>query len=192
MVEAFNSFFGVLTLLCWVFLAITVVCAIARGSAWSWWTDLVRPNALKVAALVAIVATAGSLYYSEIVHYVPCEYCWYQRIGIYPLALILTIAAFRDDHGIRVYVLPINVITALVSVYHILMERFPSVFEVQCSTSVPCSLIWFESFGFITLPTMALTTSVTIGALLLVGGGRTSESGSGEIEAADLGVDDLD
>lgn len=191
MVEAFNTIFGALTLVCWAFLAVTAVCAVARGSVWQSWADLVRPMALKVAALVAVVAMLGSLYYSEIAKFVPCEYCWYQRIGIYPLALILTIAAFRDDRGIRVYVLPINAITALVSVYHILMERFPSVFESQCSTTVPCSLIWFESFGFITLPTMALTTSVTIGVLLLVGGGRGATTGD-ESSAADLGVDDLD
>lgn len=191
MVEAFNTIFGALTLVCWAFLAVTAVCAVARGSVWQSWADLVRPMALKVAALVAVVAMLGSLYYSEIAKFVPCEYCWYQRIGIYPLALILTIAAFRDDRGIRVYVLPINAITALVSVYHILMERFPSVFESQCSTTVPCSLIWFESFGFITLPTMALTTSVTIGVLLLVGGGRGATTAD-ESSAADLGVDDLD
>lgn len=190
MVAAFNTFFGLLTLICWAFLAITAVCAIARGNLWRSWVDLVRPNALKVAALVAVVATLGSLYYSEIAHFVPCEFCWYQRIGIYPLALILTIAAFRSDAGIRVYVLPINAITALVSVYHILMERFPSVFETECSTTVPCSLIWFESFGFITLPTMALTTSVTIGVLLLLTGGE--RAGSGSDGTADLVVEDVD
>lgn len=188
MVSAFNTFFGLLTLICWAFVAVTAVCAVARGKAWRSWVDLVRPNALKVAALVAVVAMLGSLYYSEIAHFTPCEFCWYQRIGIYPLALILTIAAFRDDRGIRVYVLPINVITALVSVYHILIERFPSIFDTACSTTVPCSLIWFESFGFITLPTMALTTSVTIGVLLLVGGGESSDG----VADADLGVDDLD
>ncbi|MBX7161221.1 MAG: disulfide bond formation protein B [Acidimicrobiia bacterium] len=185
MLGAFNTFFGLLTLVCWAFLAITAVCAIVRGDLWRSWLDLVRPNSLKVAALVAVVATLGSLYYSEIAHFVPCEYCWYQRIGIYPLALILTIAAFRDDRDIRVYVLPITAITALVSVYHILMERWPSVFETECSTTVPCSLIWFESFGFITLPMMALTTSVTIGVLMIL-------SGSSRAGDADLAVDDVD
>lgn len=190
MVESFNLFFGILTLVCWAFLAVTAVCAVVRGDTWRAWVDLVRPNALKVAALVAVVATLGSLYYSQFAHFVPCEFCWYQRIGIYPLAVILPIAAFRGDHDVRVYVLPINAITALVSVYHILMERFPSVFETQCSTTVPCSLIWFESFGFITLPTMALTTSITIGALLLVGGGGREASGG--VSGDDLAVDDVD
>ncbi len=61
------------------------------------------PNAIGMAWIVAMLATAGSLYFSEVAHYDPCRLCWYQRIAMYPLAIILAIAALRGDGGIRIY-----------------------------------------------------------------------------------------
>ena len=55
----------------------------------------------------ALLAMIGSLYYSEIVHYQPCTLCWYQRIAMYPLVLILGIAAWRRDLGVRIYAIPL-------------------------------------------------------------------------------------
>src|SRR4051812_10965964 len=54
-----------------------------------------------LAALVAVVATCGSLYLSEVAHFVPCTMCWYQRIAMYPLAPMLVVAAWRRDRGIK-------------------------------------------------------------------------------------------
>jgi disulfide bond formation protein DsbB len=69
--------------------------------------ESMREYELWFAFTVALVATLGSLYLSEVAHFEPCRLCWYQRIAMYPLALILGIAAARRDHGIRVYAAPI-------------------------------------------------------------------------------------
>ncbi|HEX6475125.1 MAG TPA: disulfide bond formation protein B, partial [Candidatus Limnocylindria bacterium] len=72
-------------------------------------------GALWLAFAVAFTATAGSLFFSEVAHLVPCTLCWYQRIAMYPLALILGIAAWRGDWGIRRYAAPLAAIGAIVA-----------------------------------------------------------------------------
>ena len=80
---------------------------------------------LWLAFLVAATATAGSLYFSEVADFVPCQLCWFQRIAMYPLAVILLVAAIRRDRSVRWYVGPIAVIGGLVSTYHYLIEWRP-------------------------------------------------------------------
>ena len=128
--------------------------------------SLVGPGALWLAAVVAGVATAGSLYFSEVAGFVPCALCWYQRIAMYPLVLLLGIAALRHDVGVRRYVGPIAAIGALISIYHIGVERLPGLPTGSCSLAAPCDLIWVERFGFITIPVMALAGFLAILTLL--------------------------
>lgn len=135
-------------------------------------TDALRavigPGALWVATVVALTATAGSLYFSEVAGFEPCALCWYQRIAMYPLVLILGIAAVRRDAAVRRYVAPIATIGALISIYHIGVERLPGLPTGSCSVAAPCDLIWVERFGFVTIPVMALAGFVAILTLLLV------------------------
>jgi disulfide bond formation protein DsbB len=113
--------------------------------------------ALPLATLVAATCMAGSLYFSEVAHFIPCTLCWYQRIAMYPLVVILAIAAVRRDHAIRYYVVPLASIGALISLYHYLVEWFPKAETGICSATLPCSLKWFDDvFGFISVPFMAL------------------------------------
>lgn len=116
--------------------------------------------------VVAIVATLGSLYFSEIRHFVPCTLCWYQRILMYPLAILLAVATYKQDRGVVKYALPLSALGILVSGYHILVERIPSLGSGVCSAGVPCSLKYIEWLGFITIPTLAFTAFVIITALL--------------------------
>ena len=112
---------------------------------------------LWIAFLVAATSTAGSLYFSEVADFTPCNLCWYQRIAMYPLALILLIAAIRRDRGVRWYVGPLAGVGALISTYHYLVEWFPSLEGSSvCSVAVPCTTPWFRSLGFVTLSFMAL------------------------------------
>ena len=85
---------------------------------------------------------------------------------MYPLSLILGIAAWRRDVAVRVYVIPVAAIGALVSCYHIAIERFPSLQSGSCDPNNPCSLKWVEHFGFITIPTMALAGFLAITTIL--------------------------
>jgi disulfide bond formation protein DsbB len=112
---------------------------------------------LWLAFVVAAAATAGSLYFSEHAHFIPCNLCWYQRIAMYPLSLLLLIAAIRRDRGIRWYVGPLAGAGAVISTYHYLVEWFPSLERSDvCSLNVPCTTPWFRELGFVTLSFMAL------------------------------------
>jgi disulfide bond formation protein DsbB len=130
--------------------------------------DAVRPVALPLAAAVAVVSTLGSLYFSEVADFPPCRLCWFQRIAMYPLALILPIAAWRRDPAIRTYAVPLAVLGGLVSIYHMVIERYPSLESGSCDPANPCSIVWVERLGYLTIPTMALSGFVAIVALLAV------------------------
>ncbi len=130
--------------------------------------DALGPVALPLAAAVAIVATAGSLYYSEVADFPPCRLCWFQRIAMYPLSAILTIAAVRRDCLVRWYALPLALVGAAVSTYHVVVERVPSLESGSCDPANPCSIIWVRKLGYLTIPTMALSGFVLIVLLLVV------------------------
>lgn len=107
-----------------------------------------------LAFLVAGGAVAASLYYSESAGFIPCEFCWYQRIAMYPLAAILLIAAItRDERAVR-YVIPIAVIGLGLAIYHYQLQLFPDQ-ATACSSGVPCNAKYVEEFGFVSIPFMA-------------------------------------
>jgi disulfide bond formation protein DsbB len=126
----------------------------------------VGPSALGLAFAVAATATAGSLYFSEVAHFPPCELCWYQRIAMYPLVPLLGIAAWRRDTAIRPYATVLAALGAAVSAYHVLLERFPTLASSGCDPTNPCTLIWVRRFGYLTIPAMALTAFLLILVLL--------------------------
>jgi disulfide bond formation protein DsbB len=167
-----------MTLLVSNFLAVLVLLALAGTItilvlAVSGRRDAVREmvggrTALWLAALVAVTAMAGSLYFSEEAGFIPCLLCWYQRIAMYPLAILLPIAAIRGDDAIRPYAATLAGIGAVIAAYHALLQRLPGLPSGSCSVDAPCTAIYIERFGFITIPVMALAGFVTILTLLLV------------------------
>lgn len=137
--------------------------------------ETVRPSAIGFAWVVAAVATAGSLYYSEVAHFVPCTLCWYQRIAMYPMVLLLGIAWLRCDARIRVYALPLALAGAVISIYHYQLERFPSQASVSCDVGAPCTLVWVWKLHYISIPFMALSAFALIAMLMLTLRGAASE-----------------
>lgn len=121
-------------------------------------------NSLLLASawLLALVATLGSLYFSEIRHFLPCELCWYQRILMYPLAVILGIAVWRGDFKVRAYALPLAAIGAPISLYHYLVEKVPGFGVTACKPPIPCNIEYVNYFGFITIAFMALVAFIAI------------------------------
>lgn len=117
---------------------------------------------------IAAVATAGSLYFSEVADYVPCRLCWFQRICMYPLAGILLVAAIRKESSVRWYALPLLLVGVAVSGYHYLIEWRPSLGEDACGVGPSCTDVWFRSLGFMTLAGMALFGFLAIALLLFV------------------------
>jgi disulfide bond formation protein DsbB len=127
----------------------------------------ISESALVLAAVVAVGATLGSLYFSEIANYTPCKLCWWQRIAMFPLSIVLTIAAVRKDRNIRFYVLPVAVLGLCVSVYHYIIEWFPTLEKTACDLEAPCTQVWFRTFGFSSLAFMAGCGFIAIVTLLL-------------------------
>ena len=134
----------------------------------------VAPSALTLAFVVAAVSMAGSLYFSEVAHFVPCRLCWYQRIAMYPLVPVLGLAALRRDANIRIYGIALAGIGAVLSSYHVVLERYPSLESGVCDPTNPCTLIWIRRFGYLTIPTMALSAFAAIVVLLLTAGRDTT------------------
>ncbi|MDR6226135.1 disulfide oxidoreductase [Desmospora profundinema] len=123
-----------------------------------------------LAWLVSLVAVGGSLYFSEVMGYIPCELCWVQRIFMYPLAIMLGIATYLDDSRIIRYALPLSLTGGLVSVYHYMKQKMPGFDELApCTQGVPCSGEYINWLGFITIPFLALIAFILISLLLWVG-----------------------
>ncbi|MDW8351086.1 MAG: disulfide oxidoreductase [Anaerolineae bacterium] len=120
-------------------------------------------NALYVALAAAWVATCGSLYMSEVLGWIPCLWCWYQRIAMYPLAVILAAGLVLRDHRLPKYALCLAIPGALASTYHILLQKVPAFARFEsCVIGVPCSADYLNLFGFITIPMLALAAFVIV------------------------------
>jgi len=140
---------------------------------------------LWAAFVVAAIATGGSLFFSEVARFVPCELCWYQRICMYPLSILTLFLAYHGDHRAARYLLPLPLVGAGVSVYHLLIENKVIKEPTQCLISAPggCATKWINEFGYITIPTLALT-----GFVLLMGFLALAAAGGGD-DAATLPAD---
>lgn len=118
----------------------------------------------RVIFIVALVATLGSLIYSEILGYTPCKLCWFQRIFMYPQAILLGMALYKKDKNLREYSLVLSYTGGLIALYHYLLQ-LGFVPELACSAvglSVSCSQKFVMHFGYITIPMMALSAFALI------------------------------
>ncbi len=114
---------------------------------------------LAFAWVVALVATLGSLYYSEVRLFLPCELCWYQRIFMYPQAVLLAMALWRQDFGVWPYSLALSLVGGSISTLHLLEQRFPHLFTLACKPPVPCSAEYIPQFP---IPLQALLAFLLI------------------------------
>lgn len=118
---------------------------------------------------IALTATIGSLFFSEVMQLPPCLLCWYQRIAMYPLVLIIGIGIIRRDSRMRSYALPLCLIGLAVSIYHnllyygIIPESIP-----PCTQGVSCTSRQIEWLGFITIPLLALTSFIGLALCLFL------------------------
>lgn len=178
------SVLGVVGQVLIVGLAVAGVCALAglRGP-----LAAVRSSVfgyeLWLAFVVAAIATGGSLFFSQIAGFVPCELCWFQRICMYPLSIILLLAAVFDDYRIARYLLPLPIIGAGVSIYHLMVENGVVKQAQACLASAPggCATKWIDKFGYMTIPTLALTAFLLLLALLLFAVFEPADESAGEL-----------
>jgi len=129
--------------------------------------EMIHTNSILLAWSIATLSTIGSLFYSEISGFIPCTFCWYERIAMYPLVIILGIATFKKHQYAWIYASPFSLMGLVISIYHYQLQMFPDQSSVSCSTEVSCSGSWILEFGFVTMPFMALSTFLLISVLLL-------------------------
>ncbi|MDY0407831.1 disulfide oxidoreductase [Virgibacillus soli] len=115
---------------------------------------------------ISIVATAGSLFYSEVMGYTPCELCWVQRILMYPLVVIYGVTLWKKNLSIALPGIILSGIGMVISTYHYLLQKLPALREVgaTCGT-VPCHTQYVNYFGFVTIPFLAGTAFIMIFSL---------------------------
>jgi disulfide bond formation protein DsbB len=120
--------------------------------------------------IVASVSTLGSLFFSEIMELAPCALCWYQRIFMFPLVIILLLGLFPFDKNIIRYALPLAIIGWGFAFYHYLLYSGIIPESIQpCSQGVSCSETYLDLFGFLTIPMLSLISfSIIIGFLLIL------------------------
>jgi len=118
--------------------------------------------------LTALAATTGSLYFSNVVGLLPCELCWFQRIFMYPLVLVLGVGLLRRDAGVWRFALPISAVGLVISGYHVVLQYNPALELTTCSTGTPCSMRYLAVYGFVSIPVMAGAAFLLISLLLLV------------------------
>ena len=129
------------------------------------------------AFVVAAIATGGSLFYSQVAGFIPCEFCWFQRMMMYPLSILTLLVAARGDNRAARYLLPLPVVGAGTSIYHMLLEHHVIKEPGACTlTGGGCTANWIalHSFGYLTIPTLALTAFLLlIGFLVLASAGES-------------------
>ncbi len=136
-----------------------------------------------LALVVALIATLGSLYLSEIVGFVPCKLCWYQRILMYPITLIVLVGILKNEKHLPAYILPFSIIGIGVSTYHYLIQLGLYGQPAGCVVGIPCNVRYVNYFGFVTIPLLALIAFIAITVIALAV--RWACDKSNELEAVD-------
>ena len=133
-------------------------------------------NILFLCWLVASVSTMGSLFFSYVMNFAPCVLCWYQRIFLFPLVIILAVGLFPLDKSVVKYALPLAIVGWLTAAYHNLLYAGIIPESIQpCSQGVSCTEEYIKLFGFLSIPMLSLLSFSTIISLLILLQRRTSK-----------------
>jgi len=116
-----------------------------------------RKTLLFIAWVASVLAMFGSLYFSEIRQYEPCELCWYQRILMYPMVVILGIATVKNDYKISLYSMFLSAIGGCISLFHYSLQKISFLADIGPACGrIPCTSQYINWFGFISIPFLAL------------------------------------
>lgn len=119
--------------------------------------NFISENALAFSFLVSVSAVIGSFFLSQVAKIPPCDLCWYQRIFMFPIPIILGIALFKNDLGVKKYIIPLVGVGLTIAIYHYLLQRVPTL-PLPCTNEiVSCTVKQIELFGYLTIPLMSAT-----------------------------------
>lgn len=139
-------------------------------------TTFIGTNYIQLIYGLSLLAMLISLYFSEVAQLEACTLCWYQRICMYPIAVISFIAMLRKDKYVYRYILPLAVAGALLALYNYLLQKAGFNLNIlTCSTGKSCADIDFELLGFITIPLMSLVAFLGIIVAAWLGRRKTKQ-----------------
>lgn len=167
LVSAVNQILSILTITAQILIIGLFIAILLRKNKVS---DFTKKHAVLFSFIVALTATLGSLFYSEIAKFEPCKLCWFQRIFMYPQVILLGMALLKKDENITNYILGLSMPGIIIAGYHYLLQ-LGIVPELTCSAvgySVSCSQRFVMNFGYVTIPMMALSAFALIILLQLI------------------------
>jgi disulfide bond formation protein DsbB len=165
LLDTVNKILGLGTIAAQIFIVLAIIYIILpvkRNKI----SDFFRRNGIILAFIVALVATCGSLFYSNYAGFVPCPLCWFQRIFMYPEVIILGLALIKKDEKIVDYGLALSIIGIVISIYHNYIY-FVGLRSTFCNISEPCTVTYVLEYGYVTIPMMALTAFALVILLLI-------------------------
>lgn len=130
---------------------------------------LTKNNLLYAIWTVALLGMIGSLYFQYVMGFPPCEFCWYQRIALYPIVFLIPVGIFRKEYKLHEYILPFSLIGLLIGIYHNLLY-FGIIPEklAPCAEGVSCATRFVNIFGFLDIPQLALGGFIVINILVIL------------------------
>jgi len=169
-ISSVNQALSLLTIAAQILIVVFLIAFLLGKNQRSKIISWLGPKAMTFSLVVALAATLGSLFYSEIAGFEPCKLCWFQRILMYPQVILLGLALWRRKKDIGDYIIALSVIGAVIAGYHYLLQR-GAVPALPCSAvgySASCSQVFVMSFGYVTIPLMAFTAFILILMLQIV------------------------
>lgn len=168
-VDFLSLILGLATILSQIFILVSVIYLVFFSKKYPNIIKYFTDRALLFSFIISLVATLGSLFYSTIAGFVPCELCWFQRIFMYPLAIISGLALIKkNQHVIIDYILTLSSIGFLISLYHNYIYSIPQTANFcSINSGVSCATPYITEFGYVTIPVMALTAFCLMIILLI-------------------------
>lgn len=124
---------------------------------------------MQLSLAIAFASMIGSLIFSEILKLPPCTLCWFQRIFMYPLIIIIAVGIWKKDKNLPFFVLPFSIIGTLIATYHnLLYYRIIPESSVPCTLGISCTTKQIELLGFITIPLLSLLAFIGISVLTII------------------------
>ncbi|WP_411348280.1 disulfide bond formation protein B [Paenibacillus sp. WLX2291] len=128
--------------------------------------EMFSQNRLFIAWVISFLATIGSLFFSEVLKLQPCNLCWYQRILMYPLVVIILVGILIKANNIKFFVIPFSILGIIISSYHIIIQQISIPVLNACDINNPCTHSGFKLFGVFTIPMLSFMAFVSITLLL--------------------------
>ncbi len=171
MIQVVNQILVYLTITSQVFLLIFLLSFASKLKIKKWklrdnFLSLIKKNSLKLAFTVSLVATLGSLFFSEIAGYDPCKLCWFQRIFMYPQVIILGASLLKNKKGFD-FSFYLSIVGILIALYHYSLTKFSSYYSSSlvnfCSTiKGSCIIDYLANYGYVNIPMMSFTAFALI------------------------------